>query len=360
MITNKKKPIKRFVALTVLLAAFALTYSWTYTPHGRLNYLAAFSLNLLSFTYKDFQPDPNVDFRFNLPVNLIFSISSLLPKEQVLKTEDINIPAEGMTIPARIYWPAGTEQTKQALPVIVYYHGGGFVVGSVDLFDAMTRSISNAAKAIVISVDYRLSPAHPHPAAINDSYAALRWAEQNATRLGGDINKLILGGDSAGGNLAAVVAQLAKTNNGPNVAAQLLYYPVVDLSGKRYPSGKKFMNGYVLSSTAMNAFHQAYIGHRTDRSDPSISPLYAKNLNGLPPALILTAGFDPLTDAATTYGTRLSDAGVTVTQHHFSDMVHGFMSVALFKQQREGLNLTRKFLNKVFKKNSLGQISYVF
>ncbi|TGD72130.1 alpha/beta hydrolase [Mangrovimicrobium sediminis] len=351
MLSNNKhhKPaMKKYPKTTVLVIVLALllawTYSWTFTEHGRLDYRAALSLRLLSFTY-DFQPDPDSDFRIPLPVNLIYSLSNLLPEEQVSKVRDVVMPGEEADVQARVYWPRGRHD-NQPLPVIVYYHGGGFVVGSVDIFDPLTRALANAAKAIVISVEYRLAPISPWPAAVNDAYTALLWAEENALSLGGDPRKLVVAGDSAGGNLAAVTALKARDEGGPALAAQILYYPATDLTATDYPSIDKYSEGYGLSTGAREGFHRAYVPDVPNLRDAYISPLYAPDLRGLPPALILTAGFDPLTGAAQAYTARLREAGVAVTEQNYADTIHGFMSVALFPQRRSGLQATAVFLQQ--------------
>ncbi|WP_439133576.1 alpha/beta hydrolase [Pseudomaricurvus sp.] len=346
--TLKKHPIL-YTFLAAFLIFIAITYSWTYTPHGRLDYRAALSLHLLSFEL-DYQPDPDVNFEFKLPVNLIYGLSAALPNESVSKTEDITIPSDGTEIPARIYWPENKESgspDNQALPIMVYYHGGGFVVGSVDIYDPLARQLSNVTQAIVISVDYRLAPKHPYPAAMNDSYAALQWAAQHATELNGDANRIIVAGDSAGANLAAVIAQRSRDENGPAIHAQILYYPATDLTDKYYPSKELFIDGYGLSTAARNAFDTAYIGHLTDKTDPYVSPLYATRLSDLPPALMITAGFDPLRDDGQLYAERLKSEGTTVTLKNYPEMIHGFMSIQLFPQQRDALNATRDFLKQI-------------
>lgn len=338
--------MKKIIALLLLLVFVGYTYSWTYTPHGRLDYRAAASLKLLSFE-RSFKPDPELDFEFKLPVNLIYAANGLMAADPVSKTEDVQIPSIDADIPARIYWPATTESSS-ALPVMVYYHGGGFVVGSVDIFDSLTRSLANANQAIVISVDYRLAPRHPYPAAPNDAYAALLWAAENATRLGGDPARIIVAGDSAGADLAAVTALQARDNSGPVIAAQILYYPCTDLTGHRYPSRVNFLDGYGLSTEAAAAFEQAYVGHLEDRTAPYVSPLYAKDLSGLPPTLMITAGFDPLKDSGTAYAKRLQQEGTPTQLHEYSDTIHGFMSVQLFPQRAKGLQDTREFLDQLW------------
>lgn len=334
-----------FVVLVAVIIGY--TYSWTYTPHGRLDYRAAVSLKLLSFE-RTFKPDPELDFEFKLPVNMIYALSALAPAEDVRKTEDIVIPGADADIPARVYWPAAPTTENQPLPVIVYYHGGGFVVGSVDIFDGLTRSLANTTGAIVISVDYRLAPTHPYPAAPNDAYAALQWAADNAGKLGGDPQRLAVAGDSAGADLAAVTALQARDKNGPALTAQILYYPCTDLTGRDYPSRVNFLDGYGLSTESANAFEAAYVGHITDRTDAYVSPLYAPTLSQLPPALVITAGFDPLRDSGTAYAQRLQQEGTATTLLNYADTIHGFMSVNAFPQRRQGLNDTQKFLETIW------------
>lgn len=334
------------ILLVAVIAVVIAGFRWSNTPYGELDYRAALSLNLLSFEV-DYKPEEDMDFSFKLPVNLIYGLSGLLPKENVSKTEDIQIPAEGIEIPARIYWPENMADLSEPPPVLVYYHGGGFVVGSVEIFDALTRSLANITQSIVVSVDYRLAPKHPFPAAVDDAYAALQWAADNAARLGGDPDLLVIGGDSAGGNLSAVTALRAVKESGPKLSAHIMYYPATDLTDKAYPSMENFLDGYGLSSAAKEAFNEAYIGHVEDRTDPYLSPLYADSLAGLPPALILTAGFDPLTDSANAYAERLKEDGVNVTLKNYPSTIHGFMSIDLFSQQQQGLEETRAFLKRV-------------
>lgn len=344
------------VAVLILILAFiAYSWSWTYTPEGRLDYRAALSLHLLtpSFTIK---PDRKMDFKIKMPVNLLFAFSALAPKDKVERTEDITIDHSGLSIPARVYWPLSNTGSK--LPLLVYYHGGGFMMGDLNLFDSIARSLAAYTQSIVVSVDYRLAPRHPFPAAIDDAYAALLWSGENAESLGADADRLMVAGDSAGGNLAAVTALRARDENGPKVAAQLLYYPAADLSGENTPGGEvageewanklKFQNGYVFTTESLCGFRNAYCGHVDDARIATLSPALAGNMSGLPPALIVTAGFDPLTEGATLYGDRLQQAGGTVSHEHYPEMIHGFLSVNAFPQRRDSLEKTAKFVKGLF------------
>ena len=176
-----------------------------------------------------------MDFEITMPINLVYAISALMPKPEMRKVEDVAIPGRDREIPARVYWPRASAEPGAAPPLIVYYHGGGFVVGSVDIFDGLARSIADAAGAVLVSVGYRLAPRDPYPAAIDDAFAALEWAAASAARLEADPSQLLVAGDSAGGNLAAVVALKARDRGGPPLAGQILYYPATDLSDTDYP-----------------------------------------------------------------------------------------------------------------------------
>ena len=340
-----KKYPKSIIAAIVLIAFIAYSYSWTYTAHGRLDYRAAVSLHALSFTVNH-RPDSTVDFELPLPLNFIFLLDIIIPKEAVDKTQDVTIPGDNVQIPARIYWPKNFDSTKSA-PIIAYYHGGGFVLGNVAQFDPLARSLANATNAVVVSVDYRLAPAHRFPAAIDDCYAATKWVAENAASLGADPKKLVVAGDSAGGNLAAVVALKARDEGAPTIAAQILFYPVLDLTATPWESKANFSDGYGLSTAAGKKFNEAYVA-QSDSTNPYLSPLYAASHSNLPPALIMTAGFDPLTSAATAYAEKLKNAGVFVTAVQFPTMIHGFLSTRLLSQRREALDDTQKFIDTVF------------
>ena len=238
------------------------------------------------------------------------------------ETRDFTIPGPAGVIPVRHYRPAA----DGAAPLLVFFHGGGFVIGNLDSHDELCRLICRDAGVHVVSVDYRLAPEHPAPAASDDSYAAYRWCVTNAAELGADPSRIAVGGDSAGGNLAAVVSQRARNEAAPLPALQLLIYPVTDfVSDTR--SKVLFSDGYFLRKADMDWFHECYIGSsELDASDPLVSPLLADDLSGLPPALLLTGGFDPLRDEGTAYGDALSAAGVSVDHRRYGSLVHGFVN----------------------------------
>jgi acetyl esterase len=240
------------------------------------------------------------------------------------KTEDIEAPGPAGPIPLRVYTPVAAGGAP--LPAIVYFHGGGFVVGDLDCYDGLCRTLTNDSGCRVISVDYRLAPEHPFPAAVEDCFAAAKWVEENAPDLGVDPNALAIAGDSAGGNLAAVTCLLAKENKGaPRIAFQLLIYPVTGFVTGH--SQRPFGTGYFLENRTIEWFRDHYIAKDTDLSDPRLSPLDAKDVSGLPPTYIVTAGFDPLREEAIAYGEKLKQAGVKVSLVDYPTMIHGFFSM---------------------------------
>ena len=218
----------------------------------------------------------------------------------------------------RIYRPV----VGETLPALVYFHGGGWTIGDVDTHDVLCRQLALGARCAVFSVDYRLAPEHPFPAAVEDCFAATRYVAENAGRL--NVRGIALGGDSAGGNLAAVVALLARERNGPPIAFQLLIYPATDQRCAT-PSHERNAQGYLLTRDAINYFRSHYLPDERYWLDWRASPLLAKSHAGLPPALVITAGYDPLRDEGAAYADRLRAAGVNVAYREYADMVHGFV-----------------------------------
>ena len=248
-----------------------------------------------------------------------------------LRTENMIIShGDLIDIPVRIYWPPITEHRD--LPVVVFYHGGGFALGDLDTHDPVARAHAVGAEAIVVSVDYRLAPEHPFPAGVDDCWAALQWAADHAAELGGDSNRIAVAGDSAGANLAAVMAHLARDNGGPELAFQLLWYPTVT-ANLSLPSFTENADAPILDRNAIDAFLTWYIPG-VDTSDhtalpATISPANAADFRGLAPAYIGTAEHDPLSDDGAHYAELLNAAGVPAELSNEPTLVHGYVSFAL-------------------------------
>lgn len=230
----------------------------------------------------------------------------------------------------RAYRPHGAPAGP--LPTLIYYHGGGFVIGNIATHDSTCRRLANKSRCQVISIDYRLAPEHPFPAPIDDGVAAFRHIRDNAASFGVDPTRLAVGGDSAGGQMAAVVCQTCRDAGEAMPAFQMLIYPATD-SSKESGSRKSFAEGYFLSKALMDWFWKAYVPAGTDLADLRLSPLLAKDLAGLPPAFVLTAGYDPLRDEGRAYADRLIDAGVKTTYVNYPGTIHGFFSLSRFLTQ---------------------------
>ena len=247
--------------------------------------------------------------------------------EPVAEVRDLQIDGADGKLGARFY---RTPEAGGPHPLLVFYHGGGFVLGDLNSHDSVCRAISAHAGVDVLAVDYRLAPEHPFPAATDDARAAYDWAMANAADLGCDPTRVAVGGDSAGGNLAAVTAISAARSLAPPPIAQFLIYPVTDFVEERR-SKQIFSEGFFLTSAQMDWFGNQYAGKLAGsdehRSDWRASPIRAEDLSGVAPALVVTAGFDPLRDEGEAYAQRLTDAGVHVVQRRFPDLVHGFMQM---------------------------------
>ena len=242
------------------------------------------------------------------------------------------IPAPHGAIPARIYTPKVLRKNNGLAPCLVFYHGGGWVIGDIDSHDVVCRKLAHEGELIVISIDYRLAPEHKFPAAVDDAIAAVKWVASNAKDLGIDATRLLVGGDSAGGNLAAVVALAARDGDGPKLAGQVLIYPATDFA-MRHPSHSEPETSILLTHSVIKWFSNHYLNGPADIDNWKASPARAKTLAGLPPAYLLTAGADPLRDEGDEYAKRLKDAGVPVTYKHFPGQFHGFFTMGKLLQQ---------------------------
>jgi acetyl esterase len=271
-------------------------------------------------------------------------LSAFAELPELASVEDRGIPGPAGEIPIRVYTP----EARVAQPIVVFFHGGGFVIGSLNSHDGLCRTLAGRVPAIVVAVDYRLAPEHPFPAAAEDAYAAVRWVADHARELGGDPGRIAVAGDSAGGNLSAVVSVLARERGGPRITHQMLIYPVVDHSFETR-SHIDNADGYLLTRPLMEWFLGHYFSGPTPRSDPRFAVLRVADLSGLPPATVLTAEFDPLRDEGESYAARLRAAGVPVSVTRYDGMIHGFLpQPALFPQAAEAIDAVAAGLRGAF------------
>ncbi|MDP7721007.1 alpha/beta hydrolase [Mycobacterium sp. TY814] len=241
-----------------------------------------------------------------------------------LRVEDRAIPGPAGSIGVRIYWPP----TESVAPIVLFFHGGGFVMGDLDTHDGTSRQHAVGADAIVVSVDYRLAPEHPYPAAVEDAWAATRWVAEFGAEIGGDTSRIAVSGDSAGGTIAAAVAQRARDEGAPAITFQLLWYPST-MWDSSLPSFTENADALILDAKAISDFSRWYAGE-VDMANPpaAMAPGRADDLSGLPAAYIAVAGFDPLRDDGIKYGELLANAGVPTEVHNAETMVHGYVGYA--------------------------------
>ena len=241
--------------------------------------------------------------------------------------EDIGFTArDGHEVPLRVYRPPVLSASREPLPVVVYFHGGGWVLGNTRMYDPLCTFLARAVEAVVVSVDYRMAPEHRAPMAVHDCVDAVRWVAEHAHSLGGDTSRLAVSGDSAGGNLSAVVCQVVRDEGGPAISHQALLYPATDAT-KSQPSILEHAQGPLLTVAKIDAFLDLYLGpDGLAASDPLVSPLWAANHADLPPALVHTADLDPLRDEGRLYAERLAAAGVPVRHTNYLGAPHGFAS----------------------------------
>ena len=269
-----------------------------------------------------------------------------LPGPEMAAVSDHLAPGPHGDVPVRVYVPVTDDAGP--LPVSMWFHGGGWVIGSVETNDATARALAKAAGAIVVSVDYRLAPEHRFPIPFDDSYAATVWAAENAASLGGDPSRLAVAGASAGGNLSTTIALRARDENGPALVHQSLIYPVTDRDFSR-PSYKENGEGYGLSYASMVWFFDCYLSSEADASNPYVAPMLAEDLSGLPPAFVLTCEYDPLRDEGEAYAERLRAAGVPTKHSRYDGMIHAFFNAGIpFSRTWDAINETAGELRKAF------------
>jgi acetyl esterase/lipase len=262
--------------------------------------------------------------------------------EPVARIEDIRVPGPRGSIDGRIYAPV----RSQALPALLYLHGGGWVLGGVDTHDSVCRALAHRAGCMVLSLDYRLAPEHRFPAPLEDAWAGLTWLHENAAAIGADPNRLAVGGDSSGGNLTAVLARWARDRGGPRIAAQMLIYPVTnfDLDTASY---RTVGTGYGLTRESMSWYWGQYLTDPRDGASPDASPLRADNLSGLAPALVITCELDPLESEGSAYAAALGAAGVPVEHIHEAAMIHGYIRMAgVISRARKSWDDCARFLRR--------------
>ena len=262
----------------------------------------------------------------------------------VASVMDRGIPGPDGEVAVRIYAPAGSGP----FPILVWFHGGGWVLGDLESADPTARHLCQGAGCVVVSVDYRLAPETKFPGPAEDCYAATVWAAENAAAINGDASRIAVGGDSAGGNLAAAVSLMAADRRGPAIAHQLLVYPVTD---RNYQTASYIDNaaGYMLARDAMRWYWDAYLASDADAANPYAAPMQAQNLAGQPPALVITAEYDPLRDEGEAYGRRLREAGVDAAITRYDGMIHGFFGmVGVMDQSRVAVNQAADALQAAF------------
>lgn len=272
------------------------------------------------------------------------------PAPRMARVEEHTVSVAGGAVPLRVLVPL-----EPARGVIVYYHGGGWVIGAIDEFDTMARKLAERTASAVVLVDYRLAPEHRYPVAVDDSYAALEWVGAHMKEIAGSTDvPLVVAGDSAGGNLAAVMAQRARDRKGPAIDLQVLIYPVTDADFDR-PSYVDPENQLLLTRDAMVWFWDHYAPEASQRSEPDASPIRAKDLSGLPPAVVLTAEHDPLRDEGEAYAARLTEAGVPVELKRYAGQTHAFFTLLMLPGSELGFQQVVKAVRACIVRKSKGQ-----
>mgnify|MGYP001128622231 CR=1 FL=1 len=325
------------ILVLCLATLFVLGIVWQSTSHGKLDFKAAIILKFRGALTKQ---TPRTPARMRADESARTKSLQGAP-DPGASIREKSIPGPGGKLALRVYTPQG----DGPFPLVLFFHGGGWVIGSLDSGQAACSTIAAAARAVVVSVDYRLAPEHPFPAALDDCYAALEWAAAHGAEIGGNPARIGVAGTSAGANLAAATALAARDRKGPRVYSQALVYPAVNLWAFDTESFRLFSDGYALSREDVDFFVGCYIPDAAARKNPYASPLLAPSLNGLPPALVVTAGFDVLRDEGREYARRLEAAGVACERAEYPTMVHGFVNMGrLFPEAADAILRVASFL----------------
>ncbi|MEM9829263.1 MAG: alpha/beta hydrolase [Bacteroidota bacterium] len=328
------------ITVTLLVAAVLTVYSWTQTPFGTLHYLAAIGVRLIYEPpdIENYSPaELREQYRWEEPTSTEYL-------NYISNTKDTVIFSGETEVPIRLYYPS----TANNLPIIVYYHGGGFVFGTLNEYDLLCAKLASRTSTLVVSVDYRLAPEHPYPAAAQDAYTALQWVYENAFLIGGDSTRIAVAGDSAGGNLATVVSLMARDSGQTFLDYQVMLYPATQSVDLTTASHQNFGEDYGITTRQIDWYIEQYLPNEADRYEAYASPLLADNLGNLPPVLVVLAGFDPLKTEGEQYAEKLQDAGVPVQVSVYESMIHGFANIPEFPQSDELLEEIATSLESVF------------
>ena len=326
---GKVKQILVLCLCILVLGILCLYHFVTYTPYGRIDFSSALALRLVNFfgddlSISDYQPE---EFRKMMDEIMLRSQGKQV---SIKKVEDIKVPWPNGEIPVRIYRPL----PEKTLPVILFLHGGGFVSGSLETHENFSRKLAKETSSVVVAVGYSLAPEAKFPTPIEQGYAVLQWIENNAGRLKINPEKIVVAGDSAGGTTAIAIAMKARDLNGPAIALQVLLYPATNISSFDTPSYKKFGKGYFLTQESMEWTKNLYLKSKEEEIHPYASPLLAENLTNLPPTLLFTAQFDPLSSEGEEYAQKLTGAGNDCQYIPVKGVLHGFASMGSPKAKK--------------------------
>ncbi|OOM05921.1 carboxylesterase NlhH [Clostridium saccharobutylicum] len=340
---KKKSTIILIFILTLIIAGFFIIKNLTETLDGKINTYIALNLQLDKILNPQSIDDKSIEqIRENLNKQSTKSSKQPIPFSNI---KNITIEVNSEKIPIRIYTP----EYEGILPVIIYSHGGTWIAGNLDTHDNVCRKLSQNTKAIVVSVDYRLAPENPFPAALNDVYNVLQWTSKNAKSINGNEKLIALAGDSSGGNLSAAVSLMSRDKNGPHITCQVLIYPSTNLYELNSQSWLYFSNRFNISKEEMEKYISLYVPQKEDLKNPYVSPLLANKFDQLPDTLVITAEIDPLRDEGEDYSKKLKDAGIQSEVIRFNGVTHGFITMdKITNKADEALNQISSYLQDEF------------